>query len=99
MTTTTSRPLTTPHTREQNRASLDGLRLIALTPIRWWHEARFEAHMRSAQRDVHVSLRAEQRLRLTRSRVFHQRAAAHVERAIEHGHRADALKTGTHVSD
>ncbi len=99
MTTTTAHPPTTPRTREQNQRSLDGLRLIALTPIRWWHEARFEAHMRSAQRNVHVSLRAEERFRLTRSRVFHERAAAHVDRAVEHGHRAEAIKTRTHVSD
>ncbi len=64
-------------------------------PLRWWHEAQFESHMRRAQRDVRVSLRAEQRLRLTRSRVLHERAAAHVDRAIAHGHRAEAIKAGT----
>jgi hypothetical protein len=98
MTTTTARPFTT-RTREQNPRSPDGLRLIALTPIRWWHEARFEAHMHSAHRHVHASVRAQEKLRLTRSRVFHERAAAHVDRAVEHGHRAEAIKTRTHVSD
>lgn len=51
--------------------------------------------MRRAQRQVRVSLRAQQRLRLARSRVFQERAAAHVDRAIEHGHRAEAITAGT----
>ena len=97
MTTTTTRPLATPCGRERNPRSPNGFRLITLTPIRWWHEARFEAHMRRAQRDIRVSLRAEQKLRLTRSRVFHERAAARVDRAIKHGHRAEAIKTGTPI--
>lgn len=95
MTTTTAQPRVAPCTREQSWRRIDGLRLIALTPIRWWHEAQFEAHMRRAQRQVRVSLRAQQRLRLARSRVFQERAAAHVDRAIEHGHRAEAITAGT----
>ncbi len=63
-----------------------------LTPIRWWHEARFEAHMRRAQRQTYASLRASDRLRLQWSHELQQRANAHIDRAVRHGNRADRIR-------